>query len=151
MEVWNPTKKENQADNKILDDIIKRTLKVPMTTPRETLYIEPSTDSKSEGIVNVLSNSLIPSPSSLTEGTSSLTVWPIPSPFKIPRVSEECIKSNYLAHFHKHVHWILGAGYMEQLPYGKMSELDRNMVFLWVLNEWWVSVGSQSRYSDVYV
>ena len=39
-EVWNPTKAENKAHNKILDDIIKRTLKVPMQTPREALYIE---------------------------------------------------------------------------------------------------------------
>ena len=39
-EVWNPTKIENQTHNKIMDDLIKRTLKVPMQTPRESLYIE---------------------------------------------------------------------------------------------------------------
>ena len=35
----NPTKIENQTHNKIMDDLIKRTLKVPMQTPRESLYI----------------------------------------------------------------------------------------------------------------
>ena len=39
-EVWDPTTKENEAHNKILDNILKRTLKVPISTPREALYIE---------------------------------------------------------------------------------------------------------------
>ena len=39
-EVWDPTPKENETHNKILDNILKRTLKVPISTPREVLYIE---------------------------------------------------------------------------------------------------------------
>ena len=39
-EVWEPTKKENETHNRILDNLLKRTLKVPLSTPRETLYIE---------------------------------------------------------------------------------------------------------------
>ena len=35
-----PTKKENKEINNILDNIIKRILMVPRTTPREVLYIE---------------------------------------------------------------------------------------------------------------
>ena len=39
--VWNPTPKENESHkNKILDNILRRTLKVQISTPRETLYIE---------------------------------------------------------------------------------------------------------------
>ena len=33
-------KKENKATNQILDNILKRNLKVPNSTPREALYIE---------------------------------------------------------------------------------------------------------------
>ena len=39
-ETWNTTKKEMNQINKIYDDIIKRVLKTPVTTPRETIYIE---------------------------------------------------------------------------------------------------------------
>ena len=39
-EVWDPTPKENKEHNQILDNIIKRTLKTPRSTPREALYIE---------------------------------------------------------------------------------------------------------------
>ena len=39
-ETWNPTKKEMKQLNKILDDIIKRILMTPISTPREALYIE---------------------------------------------------------------------------------------------------------------
>ena len=39
-ETWQPTKKESQSTNKILDNILKRILKVPSSTPREALYIE---------------------------------------------------------------------------------------------------------------
>ena len=39
-EVRNPTNKENKDINSMLDNIIKRTLMVPQTTPREVLYIE---------------------------------------------------------------------------------------------------------------
>ena len=39
-ETWQPTKKENLATNKILDNILKRILKVPTSTPREALYME---------------------------------------------------------------------------------------------------------------
>ena len=39
-EIWEPDKQENKEHNAILDNIIKRILKVPRTTPREVLYIE---------------------------------------------------------------------------------------------------------------
>ncbi len=39
-ETWEPTKKEMTEMNKIVDNIIKRILMTPVTTPRETLYIE---------------------------------------------------------------------------------------------------------------
>jgi hypothetical protein len=39
-ETWNLKKQEKTELNKILDQIIKRILKVPITTPRETLYME---------------------------------------------------------------------------------------------------------------
>ena len=39
-EVWEPTKQENDAHNRILDNLLKRILKVPRSTPREALYIE---------------------------------------------------------------------------------------------------------------
>ena len=39
-ETWETTKKENKATNQILDNILKRILKVPNSTPREALYIE---------------------------------------------------------------------------------------------------------------
>ena len=39
-ETWTTTKKENEEINRILDNIIKRILRVPLSTPREALYIE---------------------------------------------------------------------------------------------------------------
>ena len=39
-EIWEPDKQENKQHNAILDNIIKRVLKVPRTTPREVLYME---------------------------------------------------------------------------------------------------------------
>ena len=39
-ETWYPRKGDISKLNKILDNIIKRILKTPVTTPRETLYIE---------------------------------------------------------------------------------------------------------------
>ena len=39
-EVWTPSKKEMESLNKILDNIIKRILMTPLSTPREALYIE---------------------------------------------------------------------------------------------------------------
>ena len=39
-ETWNPTKHETKQINSILDNLIKRILKTPITTPREALYIE---------------------------------------------------------------------------------------------------------------
>ena len=39
-EVWTPSKKEMENLNKILDNIIKRILMTPLSTPREVLYIE---------------------------------------------------------------------------------------------------------------
>ena len=39
-ETWNPTKTEMKKINGILDNILKRILLTPITTPRETLYIE---------------------------------------------------------------------------------------------------------------
>ena len=39
-ETWNPNKKEMKEINKMLDNIIKRILLLPVTTPREALYIE---------------------------------------------------------------------------------------------------------------
>jgi len=39
-ETWEPTKKETKSLNQILDNILKRILKVPTSTPRESLYIE---------------------------------------------------------------------------------------------------------------
>ena len=39
-ETWNPTKTEMKKINGILDNIRKRILLTPITTPRETLYIE---------------------------------------------------------------------------------------------------------------
>ena len=39
-ETWKPNKKENQEINRLMDNIIKRILMVPQTTPREALYIE---------------------------------------------------------------------------------------------------------------
>ena len=39
-EVWSPTKTENEKINKIMDNILKRILMVPQSTPREVLYIE---------------------------------------------------------------------------------------------------------------
>ena len=39
-ETWNPTKTEMKKLNAILDNIIKRILQTPTTTPRENLYIE---------------------------------------------------------------------------------------------------------------
>lgn len=39
-ETWLPTKTEIKTINKILDDIIKRMLMTPFSTPREALYIE---------------------------------------------------------------------------------------------------------------
>jgi hypothetical protein len=39
-ETWEPTKKETNSLNQILDNILKRILKVPTTTPRDSFYIE---------------------------------------------------------------------------------------------------------------
>jgi hypothetical protein len=39
-ETWNTTKSEMKEMNRILDNIIKRILLLPITTPRESLYIE---------------------------------------------------------------------------------------------------------------
>ena len=39
-ETWMPTKKEIKTLNKILDDIIKRILMTPISTPREALYLD---------------------------------------------------------------------------------------------------------------
>ena len=39
-EVWDPKAKENKDHNQILDNVLKRTLRTPRTTPREALYIE---------------------------------------------------------------------------------------------------------------
>ena len=39
-ETWETTKKETKTTNQILDNILKRILKVPNSTPREALYIE---------------------------------------------------------------------------------------------------------------
>ena len=39
-ETWETTKKENKETNQILDNILKRLLKVQNSTPREALYIE---------------------------------------------------------------------------------------------------------------
>ena len=39
-ELWNPNKEEKGTINRILDNIIKRVLMVPTSTPRENLYIE---------------------------------------------------------------------------------------------------------------
>ena len=39
-EIWEPDKQENKQHNAILDNIIKRVLKVPRSTPREVLYME---------------------------------------------------------------------------------------------------------------
>ena len=39
-EVWQPTKSEQTRINRIMDNIIKRILMVPQSTPREVLYIE---------------------------------------------------------------------------------------------------------------
>ncbi len=39
-ETWNNTKEQTNALNRILDNVIKRTLKTPFSTPRETLYME---------------------------------------------------------------------------------------------------------------
>jgi uncharacterized protein YggT (Ycf19 family) len=39
-ETWNLNKQETKEINKILDQIIKRILRVPITTPREALYME---------------------------------------------------------------------------------------------------------------
>ena len=39
-EVWTPTKRETEILNRILDNIIKRILMTPQSTPREVLYIE---------------------------------------------------------------------------------------------------------------
>ena len=39
-EVWKATKKEEEEINRIYDNIIKRILKTPQSTPRECLYIE---------------------------------------------------------------------------------------------------------------
>ena len=39
-EVWNPTKTEWKEINRILEALIKRVLMVPISTPREVLYIE---------------------------------------------------------------------------------------------------------------
>ena len=40
-EVWQPTKSEQTRIIRIMDNIIKRILMVPQSTPREALYIEP--------------------------------------------------------------------------------------------------------------
>ena len=39
-ETWNPSKKEIKRLNSTMDNILKRILKTPITTPREALYIE---------------------------------------------------------------------------------------------------------------
>ena len=39
-ETWNLNKSETKAMNSLLDNILKRVLMVPQTTPREVLYIE---------------------------------------------------------------------------------------------------------------
>ena len=39
-ETWSPTKKETEEINRLLDQVIRRILLVPPTTPREALYIE---------------------------------------------------------------------------------------------------------------
>ena len=39
-EIWSPGKTENEKINRILDNILKRILMVPQSTPREALYIE---------------------------------------------------------------------------------------------------------------
>ena len=39
-ETWNPGKGECKEINKILDNIIKRILKTPVSTPREAIYLE---------------------------------------------------------------------------------------------------------------
>ena len=39
-EIWNPGKTEQEKINRIMDNIIKRILMVPQSTPREALYIE---------------------------------------------------------------------------------------------------------------
>jgi hypothetical protein len=39
-ETWETNKKESNTANQILDNILKRILKVPTSTPREALYIE---------------------------------------------------------------------------------------------------------------
>ncbi len=39
-ETWNNNKTNTQEINRILDSIIKRILKTPVSTPRETLYME---------------------------------------------------------------------------------------------------------------
>ena len=39
-EVWKTTKKEREEINRIFDNILKRILKTPQSTPRECLYIE---------------------------------------------------------------------------------------------------------------
>ena len=39
-EIWKPNKKETEKINQLMDNIIKRILMVPQTTPREALYIE---------------------------------------------------------------------------------------------------------------
>ena len=54
-ETWEPTKAENKKHNQILDNIIKRVLKVPKSTPRESLYIETGlTDLSTRRIQNRL-------------------------------------------------------------------------------------------------
>ena len=39
-ETWEPTKTEMRKLNAILDNIIKRILQMPLSTPRENLYLE---------------------------------------------------------------------------------------------------------------
>ena len=39
-ELWNPNKKETKQIDQVLDNIIKRILMVPTSTPREATYIE---------------------------------------------------------------------------------------------------------------
>ena len=39
-ELWNPKKKETKQIDQVLDNIIKRILMVPTSTPREATYIE---------------------------------------------------------------------------------------------------------------
>ena len=39
-EIWSPGKTENEKINRIMDNILKRILMVPQSTPREALYIE---------------------------------------------------------------------------------------------------------------